>query len=192
MARFRSVTTSAGPLSLGNCPSLHQEHACSEQDCFCNDVSPVACVASAWSDWDACSHQCNSGTQRRHRAVLVSQRCGGGACGTLLETRACNKHDCPVNCIVSDWTAWSDCSLSCGRGSTTRSRVVTTAVQGSGQACPALTDSTFCATAECPVDCVVTAFREWNGCSVSCGGGSVTVSVSCNAHPPTEARLARA
>jgi len=43
----------------------------------------------------------------------------------------------PVDCIVSEWTAWDACSSPCGRGSQTRTRTILTPPFNGGKSCPA-------------------------------------------------------
>jgi hypothetical protein len=113
-SRFRQVEKSNGPLSTHICAQTSNAHTCNTQQCYCTGVTPIPCVVSAWSSWDVCSHQCGSGTQRRHRSVLVSQRCEGGSCPELFDIQICNTLPCPVNCEFSAWTEWSACSMTCG------------------------------------------------------------------------------
>jgi hypothetical protein len=47
-------------------------------------------------------------------------RFGGKACSHQAETRVCNAHACPRNCITRGWTAWTTCTKSCGGGSQRR------------------------------------------------------------------------
>jgi hypothetical protein len=46
----------------------------------------------------------------------------------------------PVNCVVSDWSDWSECV----EGSQTRTRTVITPASNGGTACPVLTESRSC------------------------------------------------
>ena len=39
-------------------------------------------------------------------------------------------------CQVSEWSPWSDCSVSCGRGWSSRERYVITQPQNGGRECP--------------------------------------------------------
>ncbi|KAJ4451409.1 hypothetical protein ANN_02871, partial [Periplaneta americana] len=57
----------------------------------------------------------------------------------------------PVACQVSEWEAWSPCSVSCGIGESTRSRkVLRHALRGGGR-CPPLAETKWCGEhTDCP------------------------------------------
>ena len=69
-----------------------------------------------------CDVQCGGGTQLRHRTVQSGSHYGGEACPSLTEKRACNTQCCPVQCIVSDWSVYDQCTQSCGGGEQSRTR----------------------------------------------------------------------
>ena len=55
---------------------------------------PKNCKLSPWSSWSACNHECgNAGVQIRTRHK-IEQECCGGTCGSLKETRPCNRVAC--------------------------------------------------------------------------------------------------
>ena len=64
----------------------------------------------------------------------------------------------PVNCVVSEWSAWSTCT----NGSQTRTRTVITPASNGGTACPVLTESRSC---EPVINCVVSEWSAWSTCS---------------------------
>lgn len=50
----------------------------------------------------------------------------------------------PANCVVGNWSEWSDCSEKCDEGIQTRSRKVTIPSKNGGEACPALEEKKSC------------------------------------------------
>ncbi len=85
-------------------------------------------------------------------------------------------------CATTEWTGWSDCSTTCGKGYELRTRRFLNRM--GRKKCPHVEtmDRRNCAgaTATCPEpeeemrimanpDCAVTSWSEWSPCSVSCG-----------------------
>lgn len=110
---------------------------------------PVDCEVGTFGLWSTCSASCGGGLQTRTREVLQAPMYGGKNCPTLTETRECGKAPCPVHCVVSDWSAWSACSTSCGTGTIERTRTILTHPGHGGQQCPALTETEACINAPC-------------------------------------------
>jgi len=134
--------------------------------------APVNCAVGSYGDWSACSASCATGSQSRSRSVTTHAAHGGAACPALTESRSCNTHNCPVDCVVNEYGAWSTCTRSCGHGTQTRTRTVQTPRAHNGAVCPALEETTPCNTHHCPVDCIVSGFGAWSTCSQTCGTGS--------------------
>jgi len=150
------------------CPHLTDQRTCNTIKC------PVHCQVYAWAEWGRCSQSCGGGKQTRIRAVAIPARWGGRQCKKLKQTQNCNKHDCPVPCKVSSWSAWSKCSKSCGGGSQSHQRKITQKPKFKGKKCPALKVDRKCNEAPCPVHCKMEKWTPWAKCSKSCGGGTTT------------------
>ena len=95
------------------CGDLLQTMSCNTQSC------PVDCVMAPWASWTRCMHedqtrQCGPGTRTRQRSVTLATAHGGAACGAKMETEWCSERPCPVDCLMSLWGAWHECSTSCG------------------------------------------------------------------------------
>ena len=56
---------------------------------------------------------------------------------------------CPVDCIMSDWSPWSDCSTSCETGSQMRYRHIKQMPSDGGRQCPSLDNAGKVSTLEC-------------------------------------------
>uniref|UniRef100_A0A673N1Q8 Thrombospondin type-1 domain-containing protein 7A n=1 Tax=Sinocyclocheilus rhinocerous TaxID=307959 RepID=A0A673N1Q8_9TELE len=88
--------------------------------------------------------------------------------------------ECPVNCQLSDWSAWSDCSQTCGlEGKMWRRRTVVEASQGDGRPCPSQMEQ----WKPCPVrPCYRWQYGPWSECRVEevvCGVGLRFRNLSC-------------
>merc|ERR1711971_946081 len=166
----RTVVT---PASNGGqeCPKLTKD--CSLKSC------PVKCVLSEWSECKTeDSRDCGPGTKTKTvpgtktRTVTTPASHEGKKCPQLSKSCEMTKN-CPVKCVVSDW---SECKtgnlLDCGPGTKTRT-VITQASYG-GLECPSLTQSCEMSK-KCPVNCAVS---EWSECktedSRDCGTGTQT------------------
>ncbi len=107
--------------------------------------------------------QCNPATQ-----VMV----GINALGVVQCAPRVQPASCPVACIGS----WGVCSVPCGGGLSTYS--ISTPAANGGAACPFVGGATSaCNAFACPptaVDCV----GSWGACTVLCGGGLSTYSIT--------------
>lgn len=111
------------------CPPLEMMRRCNEQEC------PINCQLDDWTGWSSCTADCGGGVRQRTRIVNSEPRSGGDPCGETSESEVCNVQSCDVDCVLSDWTSWSQCSKACGAGLGERFRTVTTMAKGQG-ICP--------------------------------------------------------
>eukprot|EP01135_Chromosphaera_perkinsii_P002433 Nk52_evm39s223 gene=Nk52_evmTU39s223 len=107
--------------------------------------------------------------------------CGMSVCGANCtsatavfntETKQCvEKSDCcnPVDCQLSDWAPYSNCTKECGIGSQNRDRTILTHPLNNGLTCSnSLTQVSDCNIQCCYQDCKVGNWSEFNTCSRKC------------------------
>merc|ERR1719189_475637 len=111
------------------CPDLEREKKCGQRKC------PVDCLMSEWSGWSKCTKDCESGVQGKTRDVLTKPKNGGRGCDSVQEERSCNTGSCDRNCMLSDWSEWSPCTMACSGGITNRVKKVVVPIRGQGK-CP--------------------------------------------------------
>ena len=88
-----------------------------------------------WSAWDECSVTCGGSEISRTRSCKNGVQGDIGCIGDLKETDSCNTQDCPCeyhayfiwNKIIfkdlTEWSSWSQCSVTCAGGTQTRNRL---------------------------------------------------------------------
>ncbi|KAL4223846.1 hypothetical protein ACF0H5_017311 [Mactra antiquata] len=151
----------------------------------CNtNLCPVDGVWKAWTSWSSCSVTCGGGTHTRARTCSYPTDVPhGNACvGSSKDTQACNSNKCPVDGVWTAWTTWTQCSVTCGGGTHTRTRSCSYP-DGvpHGNTCNGLSKATqTCNTNKCPVDGVWSHWTAWSTCPVTCGGGTHTRTRTCN------------
>ncbi|XP_069462299.1 adhesion G protein-coupled receptor B3 isoform X3 [Ambystoma mexicanum] len=142
-----------------------------------------------WSQWSSCSVTCGQGSQVRTRACVPPY--GTHCSGPLRESRVCNNTAlCPVHGVWEEWSPWSLCSFTCGRGQRTRTRSCV-APQYGGRSCDGPeTHHKPCNIALCPVDGQWQEWSPWSQCSVTCSNGTQQRSRQCTpaAHGGSECR----
>ncbi|CAF5082737.1 unnamed protein product, partial [Rotaria sp. Silwood1] len=96
------------------------------------------CRMTEWSPWSSCSVSCGHGIKTRRRAYLMPDKAFRSHCNqrtydmvschltSCLSTMANDNSKSSNNamCMVSEWSSWSHCSVTCGTGMRTRSRTM--------------------------------------------------------------------
>jgi len=172
----------------------------SETKAYCKDMKVRYCCAKkprahwgAWGGWEACSAECGSGISKRRR--VCNEKPGEESCfgvggnieykeSLTVQTRICNVNPCPKKFEWDNWSDWSRCSVSCGKGTTTRRRHCKSAI-GTGKQCPSpdknwnlYSQTVDCFVTECETF-TPTQWSSWSSISVSCGVGVVTRTRKC-------------
>jgi hypothetical protein len=148
------------------CPDLKQTEGCNIKLC------PTPCVVSNFDDWSRCPTSCGAGSQTRSRSLLKKEQAGGACPFALKETRVCNHPSkCPRDCHMTEWSAFGECSRSCGAGVASRHRKIVSGPVAGGQACGGTSEFAACNTAACPTDCEMNTWSPWSACTKTCGGG---------------------
>ncbi|XP_041963546.1 adhesion G protein-coupled receptor B1 isoform X6 [Alosa sapidissima] len=130
-----------------------------------------------WSAWSVCSATCGEGWQSRTR-FCVSSSYSTQCSGPLREQRPCNNSAvCPaaliaVNGVWEEWSPWSLCSSTCGRGERERTRTCKPPQFGGEPCTGPEKQMKYCNIAVCPVDGVWNEWSSWSSCSVTCSNGT--------------------
>uniref|UniRef100_A0A8C4YEA0 Adhesion G protein-coupled receptor B1 n=1 Tax=Gopherus evgoodei TaxID=1825980 RepID=A0A8C4YEA0_9SAUR len=137
-------------------------------------------AAEEWSPWSVCSTTCGEGWQTRTR-FCVSSSYSTQCSGPLREQRQCNNSAvCPVHGTWDEWSPWSLCSSTCGRGYRDRTRTCKPPQFG-GNPCEGPEKQTkFCNIALCPVDGNWNEWSSWSSCSTTCSNGTQQRTRECN------------
>ncbi|XP_036334470.1 spondin-1-like [Rhagoletis pomonella] len=90
------------------------------------------CKTTPWSVWSECSASCGIGITMRTRTFL--NHLGRKRCPhiTIVEKQKCMRPDCTFEevelpdpmCPTTQWSDWSPCTATCGRGVTIRTRLL--------------------------------------------------------------------
>ncbi|KAM6958939.1 adhesion G protein-coupled receptor B1-like [Aplochiton taeniatus] len=143
-------------------------------------VATAEAMTDEWSTWSKCSVTCGEGWQSRSRFCSTSSY-STQCTGPLRENRPCNNTVvCPVHGAWYEWSPWSLCSSTCGRGYRERTRTCKQPQNG-GEPCDGPAKQTkFCNIAVCPVDGAWNEWSAWSVCSASCSNGTMKRTRECN------------
>ena len=136
---------------------------------MCNTgCCPRHCIWGTWGSWESCFYGdgkfCGNGTRSRVHIHSQSAYCGGSTCkGPVKENVECYKC-CPKNCVWEAWSAWSDCSKSCGGGTQTKKRKISAPATCDGSCKGYSSITQACNRQCCPYDCIWKKWSSWSKC----------------------------
>ncbi|XP_029444834.1 thrombospondin type-1 domain-containing protein 7A isoform X2 [Rhinatrema bivittatum] len=182
--RERSAVPIRQPDEGKNCHAAVETEPCSiNKNCYHYDYNVT--------DWSTCQLSekavCGNGIKTRMLDCVNSD-------GKSVDLKYCEELglektwqmntscvvECPVNCQLSEWSSWSECSQACGlSGKMLRRRTVTQPFQGDGRPCPSQMEQ----SKPCPVKpCYQWKYGQWSECKVEdaqCGEGIRIRNISC-------------
>uniref|UniRef100_A0A3B1IIX4 Thrombospondin type-1 domain-containing protein 7A n=1 Tax=Astyanax mexicanus TaxID=7994 RepID=A0A3B1IIX4_ASTMX len=175
------------PAGEAVCPESNQTEPCIiNSNCFTYQYNI--------SGWSSCmlSESAVCGEGRRTRLLDCTR-----SDGHMLDLSVCEELglsqpwtlselcqvDCPVSCVLSEWSPWTECSHTCGnQGVMSRSRRVLQEAHDEGRPCP----SQLSQTKPCPImPCFSWLLGDWTPCRVEgaeCGEGLRQRNLSCVVH----------
>jgi len=141
--KIRTRTITVNPSAGNLCPQLTEINRC-----FITPPNDT-CLWSLWSTWEPCPVTCNDGSgtpmQIKERVLLRGPTTPDPAnpdsvildvnqCGDAYLRRACqNIPPCPINCVMTKWSVWSECV---SPGVRYRTRTAHSQPQFGGTPCP--------------------------------------------------------
>lgn len=162
------------------------EKSCKDTDTFAlpseepeHESDRPECRVTEWSEFSPCSVTCGEGIRMRNRSYLMEKKAEMMGCITQLVEKELCEVECfgGFSCETTNWSEWSECSVTCGKGFRMRNRRYVNSM--SRKSCTlSLIEKEVCMTdSECEnkevIDarCSVTQWSEWSPCTVTCGKG---------------------
>ncbi|XP_006816067.2 thrombospondin type-1 domain-containing protein 7A-like [Saccoglossus kowalevskii] len=170
-------------LSGKQCEDTIEFVPCNKAPCVMHNYTTVI---GDWTDCQLIAGHCGTGYRQRPINCVRED-------GITVSAKKCSDFDltlsfepceveCSEDCILTEYTDWSECDHKCGlAGYKTRSRSIENVAKGTGRQCPdELTQKTPCNVEACyNYDWYIT---EWSSCSIDrkgCGHGEQTRIVKC-------------
>ncbi|XP_052254086.1 coadhesin-like [Dreissena polymorpha] len=190
--RSRSCSNPAPQHKGADCTSLGA--ATETSSCNTGIMCPINGGYTSWSAWGMCSVTCEDGTKIRSRSCTnPAPQHNGANCNSLgaaSETSSCNAGImCPIDGGYTSWTMWSACSVTCEKGSMSRSRTCSNPTPlHNGANCDkfgANNEEEACdAGIMCPIDGGYADWSGWSKCSAECGSGFINRTRTCTNPEP--------
>eukprot|EP00937_MAST-01D_sp_MAST-1D-sp2_P004724 g4724.t1 len=138
-ARTRNITRAGSGPKERRCPALRQRRACATRPCG-TTLAPVVPIATG-------APQASGSVPGKLKPPPKGSFSDGGHTGVVYSLKSLAQ--VTVDCRVSGWASWGNCSRACGGGARSRERVVLREPQGFGARCPALTEHHACDKSKC-------------------------------------------
>ncbi|XP_060585916.1 A disintegrin and metalloproteinase with thrombospondin motifs adt-1-like isoform X4 [Ruditapes philippinarum] len=127
-----------------------------------------------WSSWRPCNATCGNGTHLRTRTCTNSVPTINDCVGQSLQIGECTNDKCTDAGQWAQWSSWTSCDVTCGKGTHLRTRICTNLGQENDEInCTGNNSQTAeCSKGSCPVDGKWAFWSSWTSCDVSCGTGT--------------------
>ena len=101
--------------------------------------------------------------RNRTRVIQTKGECGGTVCNQLdLKNSEQCTEAINLDCILTEWSAWSNCSTGCGTGLHQRFRSVIQSPKCNGKPCDLSFESKVCISYTSNKDCLVISYALKN------------------------------